>query len=182
MIFLVGAWCKKLEVANIVSRIKQENFHTYTAPIEPYQPPLNQNIEDNQVAQNVPNPPHPPNPQDGIIPAQHPLPNDFQAFPSITLKFCVSDIGLNALEHGCKLLRRITMNKIGNHSPAQVSKHPLPNNVHYLSQSIMSVINNNDYFIAWNNTARSKKFDQRSSTTRIHQFRIHRKGAGSSNF
>ena len=129
--FLVGAWCKKLEVANIVSRIKQENFHTYTAPIEPYQPPLNQNIEDNQVAQNVPNLPHPPNPQDGIVPAQHPLPNDLQAFPSITLKFCVSDIGLNALEHGCKLLRRITMNKISNHSPAQVSKHPLPNNVHY---------------------------------------------------
>ena len=49
------------------------------------------------------------------------LANEIHYFPGITLKFCVSDIGLQALERGCKLLRRITMNKISNHSPAQVN-------------------------------------------------------------
>lgn len=63
----------------------------------------------------------PPN-QDGIAEAQQPVPNEIHYFPGITLKFCVSDIGLKALELGCKLLRRITMNKISNHSPAQVNK------------------------------------------------------------
>ena len=48
------------------------------------------------------------------------LANEIHYFPGITLKFCVSDIGLQALERGCKSLRRITMNKISNHSPAQV--------------------------------------------------------------
>ena len=53
------------------------------------------------------------------------LPHAMHYFPGITLKFCVSDIGLQALQMGCKLLRRITMNKISNHSPAQVF-HILP--------------------------------------------------------
>ena len=36
-------------------------------------------------------------------------------FPGITLKFCVSDIGLEALLK-CQRLRKITMNKTINHS------------------------------------------------------------------
>lgn len=102
-----------------MSRIKQENFHTYAGTYEAHQ---NQPIHNNEIIP-VPvgeNEVQPPN-QDGIVEAQ-PVPNEMHYFPGITLKFCVSDIGLNALELGCKLLRRITMNKISNHSPAQVNK------------------------------------------------------------
>ena len=65
--------------------------------------------------------PQQPQPQDGLGDAEPLLPQAMHYFPGITLKFCVSDIGLQALEMGCKLLRRITMNKISNHSPAQVN-------------------------------------------------------------
>ncbi len=63
ILVVVGRSCPKLEVVNIVSRIKQ---------------------------------------------ASHPH------FSAITLKFCVSDIGLRALLQ-CQRLQRITMNKIINH-------------------------------------------------------------------
>ena len=115
---LVGVWCKKLEVANIVSRIKQENFHTYAGTFEPsQQQPIQNNLQNLEAdAENDP----PQDPPDHMGEAQPPLPHAMHYFPGITLKFCVSDIGLQALQMGCKLLRRITMNKISNHSPAQV--------------------------------------------------------------
>jgi hypothetical protein len=71
ILVLVGSHCHKLEVVNIVSRIKQENVQSY--------------IQQQPQAM----------------------------FPGITLKFCVSDIGLEALLN-CKLMRRITMNRIIN--------------------------------------------------------------------
>lgn len=71
ILLLIGNYCHKLEVVNIVSRIKQDNI-----PQEPN--------------------------QDGQ-----------PSLPGITLKFCVSDIGLMALCQ-CKLLHKITMNKITN--------------------------------------------------------------------
>ena len=89
-----------------------------------------QNNANNQIQVNDN---QPANPHENNVDVQPVLANEMHYFPGITLKFCVSDIGLQALERGCKLLRRITMNKISNHSPAQVSKHPLPNNVHYLT-------------------------------------------------
>ena len=112
LISLVGVSCPKLEVINIKSRIKQENFHTYFSTLDQVQ---QQPIQDQQDdAQNGP----PPN--DGV--QQDPLPNPMHYFPGITLRFCVSDIGLQALQTGCKSLRRITMNKISNHSTAQLSR------------------------------------------------------------
>ena len=75
ILLLIGNYCHKLEVVNIVSRIKQDNI-----PQEPN--------------------------QDGQPPPM---------FPGITLKFCVSDIGLAALLK-CQLLHKITMNKITNQS------------------------------------------------------------------
>ena len=118
-IFLtVGVWCRKLEVANIVSRIKQENFHTYAGPGERQNnlPLLNNQIpgeaNEDQAADAQEN-------NEQVQPVEA---NAIHYFPGITLRFCVSDIGLQALERGCKLLRRITMNKISNHSPAQVTK------------------------------------------------------------
>jgi len=70
ILILVGKFCQKLEVVNIVSRIKQEK-QDYT---------------------------------------QHE-----SSFPGITLKFCVSDVGLEALLK-CPRLRKISMNKNFNHS------------------------------------------------------------------
>ena len=116
---LVGAWCKKLEVANVVSRIKQENFHTYAGTVETHQHQPGPNIVNIQVPAG-PNVHQQQNPQNGVGEVPMVVPNEVHYFPGITLKFCVSDIGLQALEFGCKLLRRITMNKISNHSPAQV--------------------------------------------------------------
>lgn len=81
ILLLVGSSCPKLEVVNIVSRIKQDTVHTY-----------------NNEGQG-----------------QGPYPT--AQFPGITLKFCVSDVGLNSLLK-CQNLRRVTMNKIINHSPA----------------------------------------------------------------
>jgi len=67
ILILIGKFCQKLEVVNIVSRIKQDYI---------------------QQESN---------------------------FPGITLKFCVSDVGLEALLK-CQKLRKITMNKNFNHS------------------------------------------------------------------
>ena len=119
ILLLVGAMCKKLEVANIVSRIKQENFHNYSGTFEHPQQQQQANedeLENLPAAQNVLHPPHPQNHVEGV---EHVLPNAMHYFPVTTFKFCVSDVGLQALELGCKLLKRITMNKISNHSPAQ---------------------------------------------------------------
>ena len=118
--FSVGAWCRKLEVANIVSRIKQENFHSYAGTTEPQNHIILQNNANNQI-QVEGNVNQPANPPENNVDVQPVLANEIHYFPGITLKFCVSDIGLQALERGCKLLRRITMNKISNHSPAQVN-------------------------------------------------------------
>lgn len=75
ILLLIGNYCQKLEIVNIVSRIKQDNVT------------------------------HEPN-QDG---GPQPM------FPGITLKFCVSDVGLAALLK-CQSLHKITMNKITNQS------------------------------------------------------------------
>ena len=77
-----------------------------------------QNNANNQIQVNDN---QPANPHENNVDVQPVLANEMHYFPGITLKFCVSDIGLQALERGCKLLRRITMNKISNHSPAQVN-------------------------------------------------------------
>lgn len=67
ILICVGNSCPKLEVINIVSRIRQDISTDHT--------------------------------------------------PGITLKFCVSDIGLRSLQN-CRNLKRITMNKIVNHHHA----------------------------------------------------------------
>jgi len=67
ILMLIGKFCHKLEIVNIVSRIKQDYV---------------------QQESN---------------------------FPGITLKFCVSDVGLEALLK-CQRLRKISMNKNFNHS------------------------------------------------------------------
>ena len=74
-----------------MSRIKQENFHTYAGPVEPYQyqQPPNQNVENNPIPPGQ-NANQPPNPQEGAEVVQQVLPNDVHYFPGITLKFCVS--------------------------------------------------------------------------------------------
>ena len=121
-------------------------------------------------------------------------------FPGITLKFCVSDIGLKALELGCKLLRRITMNKISNHSPAQVNKkslfrrserptdhkglhgYPHLKNLSDMDTAKISLtlIKGKLFLTAWNNITRSKEFNKRSSETRIYQLRIDWQNLGTS--
>ena len=114
------------------------------------------------------------------------LANEIHYFPGITLKFCVSDIGLQALERGCKLLRRITMNKISNHSPAQVNflyflGLTILWNIILLSIVLTLVEMIHFYLIlAWYNAAWCQKFDKRTSETRIHKFWFHWKNFRSS--
>lgn len=85
ILLLIGNYCRKLEVVNIVSRIKQD-YIQQEVPSDP------------AVAAQAGQPQQPPS-----------------IFPGITLKFCVSDLGLEALLK-CQLLRKITMNKITNHT------------------------------------------------------------------
>ena len=81
ILLLIGSYCHKLEIVNIVSRIKQD-----------------------YIQQDLPN-------EAANAQAQPPP----SIFPGITLKFCVSDVGLEALLK-CKFLRKITVNKITNHT------------------------------------------------------------------
>ncbi len=97
ILFLVGKFCLKLEIINIVSRIKQDYIQQDPLPA---------------VGEEVAGGADAPGGGGGGIAAIQPLPN---IFPGIALRFCVSDFGLESLLN-CQFLRKITMNKITNHS------------------------------------------------------------------
>jgi len=82
ILLLVGNYCSKLEVVNIVSRIKQDYVHQ-------------ENLTD------------------GLFNNGANAPNTTPIFPAISLRFCVSDVGLASLVK-CKSLRKVVIQNTNN--------------------------------------------------------------------